>query len=54
MGRAVAENRRAFEECFREDRVTYDRYLAQRVVVTRAIIVANKNGELTMGRAIGE
>ena len=34
VGRAVAEKRRAFEELLqRKDRVTYDRYRAQRVVV---------------------
>ena len=34
VGRAVAEQRRAFEEWLqRRDRVTYDRYRAQRVAV---------------------
>ena len=34
VARAVAEKRRAFEEWLqRRDRVTYDRYRAQRVVV---------------------
>ena len=34
---AVAEKRRAFEEWLqRRDRVTYDKYRAQRVVVKRA------------------
>ena len=42
MGRAVAEKRRA-EECLqRRDRVTYDRYRAQRVVVKRAVQVAKR------------
>ena len=37
MGRAVAEKRRAFEKWLqRRDRVTYDRYRAQRVAVKRA------------------
>ena len=38
LGRAVAEKRRAFEEWLqRRDRVTYDRYRAQRVVVKLAV-----------------
>ena len=42
MGRAVAENRRAFEEWLqRRDRVTYDRYQAQRVAVKLAVQAAN-------------
>ena len=37
VGRVVAEKRRAFEEWFqRRDRVTYDRYRAQIVVVKQA------------------
>ena len=37
----VAERRRAFEEWLqRRDRVTYDRYRAQRVVLKRAAQVA--------------
>ena len=42
-GRPVAEKRRAFEEWLqRSDRVTYDRYRAQRVVVKRAVHVAKR------------
>ena len=41
MGRAVAEKRRAFGEWLqRRDRVTYDRYREQRVVVKLAIQTA--------------
>ena len=37
VGRAVTEKRRAFEEWLqRRDRVTYDRYQAQRVAVQAA------------------
>ena len=43
VGRAVAEKRRAFEEWLqRRDRVTYDRYRAQRLVVKRAVQVAKR------------
>ena len=35
--RWVAEKRRAFEEWQRRDRVTYDRYRAQRVAVKLAV-----------------
>ena len=42
VGRAGAEKKRAFEEWLqRGDRVTYDRYQAQIVVVKRAVQVAN-------------
>ena len=41
VGRAVAEKRRAFEEYLqRRDRVTYDRYRAQRVAVKLAVQAA--------------
>ena len=54
MGRAVAEKRRAFEEWLqRRDRVIYDRYRAQRLVVKRAVKVAKRMADV-MGRAIGE
>ena len=44
VGRAVAGNRKAFEEWLqRRDRVTYDRYRAQRMVVKREVKVAKKN-----------
>ena len=43
VGRAVAGKRRAFEEWLqRRDRLTYDRYRAQRVVVKRAVKVAKR------------
>ena len=43
MGRAEAEKARAFEEWFqRRDRVTNDRYRAQRVAVKRAVKVAKR------------
>ena len=43
MSIAVAEKRRAFEEWLtRRDRVTYDRYRAQRVVVKRALQVTKR------------
>ena len=39
----MAEKRRAFEEWLqRRDRVTYDRYRAQRVVVKRAVKAAKE------------
>ena len=54
VGRVMAENRRAFEEWLqRRDRVTYDRYRPQRVVVKRAVKLQNDGG-LEMGSAIGE
>ena len=44
VGRAVAVNRRAFEEWLhRRDIVTYDRYWAQRGAVKRAIKSRKKN-----------
>ena len=43
VGRTMAEKRRAFEEWLeRRDRVTYDRYRAQRVVVKRAVQVEKR------------
>ena len=45
--RAVTEKRRAFEEWLqRRDRVSYDRYRSQRVVVKRAVQVANRIADL--------
>ena len=45
VGRAEAEKRRAVEEWLqRRDRVTYDRYRAQRVAVKLAVQAAKKNG----------
>ena len=47
MGRAVAEKRRAFEEFLqRRDRVTYDRYRAQRVAVKLAVQAAKRMADL--------
>ena len=51
VGRAVAKKRRAFDEGFGDDRVTYDRYRAQRVVVKLAAS-CKKNAGLAMRRAI--
>ena len=43
VGGAVVLNRRAFEEWLqRRDKVSYDRYRAQRVVVKRAVKVAKR------------
>ena len=43
VGGAVAEKRRAFKELLqRRDRVTYDRYQAQIVVVKRAVKVTKR------------
>ena len=43
VGRAVVEKRRAFEEWLqRRDRVTYDRYRAQRVAVKLAVQAAKR------------
>ena len=54
VDKAVAEKRSAFEEWLqRRDRVTYDRYRAQRVVVKQSPR-CKKNGGLAMERAIGE
>ena len=40
---SVAENRRAFEEWLQSrDRVTYNRYVAYRVVVKRAVKIAKR------------
>ena len=55
VGRAVAEKRRAFEEWLqRRDKVSYDRYRAQRVAVKLAVQAAKKNGGPAMGRVIVE
>ena len=52
--RAVAEKRRAFEEWFhRRDRVTYDRYRAQRVDVKRAVQVAKRKADPRWGERLG-
>ena len=50
VGGAVAEKRRAFEEWQqRRDRVTYDRYRAQRVVAKRAVKVAKRMASRRLG-----
>ena len=49
-GRAVAEKRRAFEERLqRRDRVTYDRYRAQRVAVKLAVQAAKRMADRRWG-----
>ena len=54
MGRAVAEKRRAFEEWLQKrDRVTYDRYRAQRVVVKLAVQVAKRMANRRWGERLG-
>ena len=54
MGRAVAEKRRAFEEWLqRRDRVTYDRYRAQRVVVKLAVQSAKRMSNRRWGERLG-
>ena len=56
VGIAVAEKRRAFEECLqRRDRVTYDRYRAgTKSGCETGSPSCKKNGGPAMGRAIGE
>ena len=54
MGRAVAEKRRAFEEWLqRRDRVTYDRYRAQRVAVKLAVQAAKRMPDRRWGQRLG-
>ena len=54
VGRAVAEKRRAFEECLqRRDRVTYDRYRAQRVAVKLAVQAAKIMADRRWGERFG-
>ena len=53
VGRAVAEKRRAFEEWLqRRDRVTYDRYRAQRVAVKRAVQAAKRMADRRWGERL--
>ena len=55
MGRVVAEKRSAIEEWLqRRDRVTYDRYRAQRVVVKRAVQVAKRMVDRQSGERLGD
>ena len=50
VGMAVAEKRRAFEESLqRKDRVTYDRYQAQRVAVKLAVQAAKRMADRRWG-----
>ena len=52
--RAGAEKRRAFEECLqRRDRVTYDRYRAQRVAVKLAVQSAKRMADWRWGERLG-
>ena len=54
MGRAVVGKRRAFEEWLqRRDRVTYDRYRAQRVVVKQAVQAAKIMTDRRWGERLG-
>ena len=53
VGRAVAGKRRAFEEWpQRRDRVTFDRYRAQRVVVKREVQVAKRMADRRWGERL--
>ena len=54
VGRAVAEKRRAFEEWLRRrDRVTYDRYRAQRVAVKLAVQAGKRMADRRWGERLG-
>ena len=54
VGGVVAEKRRHFYEWLqRRDRVTYDRYRAQRVVVKRAVQVAKRMAKRRKGEDCG-
>ena len=54
VGRAVAEKRRAFKEWLqRRDRVTYDRYRAQRVAVKLAVQAAKRMVDRRWGERLG-
>ena len=54
VGRAVAEKRRAFKEWLqRRDRVTYDRYRAQRVAVKQAVQAAKRMADRRWGERLG-
>ena len=53
MGRAVAEKRRAFEEWLqRRDRVTYDRYQAQRVAAILSVLAAKRMADRRWGERL--
>ena len=54
VGRAVAEKRRAFDEWLqRRDRVTYNRYRAQRVAVKLAVQAAKRMADRRRGEQLG-
>ena len=54
VGRAVAEKRREFEECLqRRNRLTYDRYPAQRVVMKRTVKFAKRMADWHLGELLG-
>ena len=54
LGRAVAEKRRAFEESLQSrDKLTNDRYRAQRVDVKRAVKVAKRMADWRWGERLG-
>ena len=54
MGRAVAEKRRAFEEWLQKrDRVTYDRYRAQRLAAKLAVQAAKRMADRRWGERLG-
>ena len=54
MDRMVAEKRKAFKEWLqRRDRVTYDRYRAQRVVVKLAVQAAKRMADSRLGERLG-
>ena len=54
VGREVAKKRRAFEEWLqRRDRVTYDRYRAQRVAVKLAVQAAKRMADRQWGEQLG-
>ena len=55
VGRAVAKKRRAFEEWLqRRDRVTYDKYQAQRVAAKLAVQAAKRMADRRWGERLGE
>ena len=54
VGMAMAVKRRAFEEWLqRRDRLTYDRYQAQRVVMKLAVKVAKRRADWRWGERLG-
>ena len=54
VGRAVAEKRRALEEWLHSrDRLPYDWYRAQKVVVKRAVKVAKRTADWRWGKGLG-